>query len=152
MIQQTTSLLLLTASSGLFFGNPKLNQTTVRKPKRIRLSFPVKAIAAGNFLPESRKGLAVLSKSGKIHAIQFLKSQELKWEKKVISRGSWPSATQLIRTRMTGNPLDDLAILTGNQFQLLSVSRSRYEPVDTFSLPGDFADALSVKLNIAINA
>ncbi len=123
-------------------GSPKLTSSTARKPKPIRLRFPVKTFAFGNFNPASRNGLALLSESGKIHSLTF--DRESHWQKKVIARGAWPESSQLLRTRMTGNPLDDLAIITGNQIQLLAATRSGrwYDTVDSFDLYGDFASAL----------
>ena len=131
----------------VLMGNPKLTSTIERKPKPIRLRFPVKTFAFGNFNPESRYGLALLSESGKIHSLIF--DRETHWHKKVIARGAWPERSQLLRTRMTGNPLDDFAIITGNQVQLLATTRSGrfYDVVDSFDLSGDFASAISLKLN-----
>ncbi|MCI0618094.1 hypothetical protein L0244_34395, partial [bacterium] len=131
----------------VLMGNPKLTSLTARKPKPIRLRFPVKTFAFGNFNPASRNGLALLSESGKIHSLTF--DRESHWQKKVIARGAWPESSQLLRTRMTGNPLDDLAIITGNQIQLLAATRSGrwYDTVDSFDLSGDFASAISLKLN-----
>ncbi len=131
----------------VLMGNPKLTSSILRKPKAIRLRFPVKTFAFGNFNPESRNGLALLSESGKIHSLTF--DRESHWHKKVIARGAWPESSQLLRTRMTGNPLDDLAIITGHQVQLLATTRSGrfYDVVDSFDLSGDFASAISLKLN-----
>lgn len=131
----------------VLMGNPKLTSKIERKPKPIRLRFPVKMFAFGNFNPESRNGLALLSESGKIHSLIF--DGESRWHKKVIARGTWPEASQMLQTRMTGNPLDDLAVITGNQVQLLATARSGhvYNTVDSFDLHGDFASAISLKLN-----
>lgn len=131
----------------VLIGNPKLTSTMERKPKLIRLRFPVKRFAFGNFNPESRNGLALLSESGKIHSLTF--DRESHWHKKVIAKSAWPEASQMLRTKMTGNPLDDLAIVTGNQVQLLATTKAGqvYETVDSFELPGDFASAISLRLN-----
>lgn len=128
-------------------GNPNLTYASERKPTPIRFRFPVKRFAFGNFKPESRNGLALLSESGKIHSLTF--DHESHWHKKVIAKGAWPESSQLLRTRMTGNPLDDLAIITGNQVQLLATTKAGrvYESVDSFELPGDFASAISLRLN-----
>jgi hypothetical protein len=128
-------------------GNPKLTSGIARKPKPIRLRFPLKTFVFGNFNPESTNGLALLSESGKIHSLIF--DRQSHWQKKMVARGAWPESSQLLRTRITGNPLDDLAIITGNQVQLLATTRSGrvYNSVDSFDLPGTFASAISLKLN-----
>lgn len=139
--------ILSAAKLWVLMGNPKLTSTIERKPKLIRLRFPVENIAFGNFVPESRNGLALLSKSGKIHSLTF--DNESQWHKKVIARGAWPGASQMLRTKMTGNPMDDLVIITGNQVQLLATTKSGhiYQAVSSIDLSGDFASAVSVKLN-----
>jgi hypothetical protein len=131
----------------ILMGNPKLTSTIERKPKLIRLRFPVEKMAFGNFVPESRKGLALLSKSGKIHSLTF--DNESHWQKKVIARGAWPQASQMLRTRMTGNPMDDLVIITGKQVELIATSKAGdiYQSVSSIELSGDSASAMSVKLN-----
>lgn len=106
-------------------------QATVPKPRMSRraFSFGLKSVAIGDFKGDHNLGLAVLTDEGSVHLLSAVSAKAKKkgikkWKDEAWASGSWAQATQIVRSRVSSVPSDDLVIVDGPGHKLHIVAKA----------------------------
>ena len=78
---------------------------------RVSLPFTIKGLALGGFINNDKTSIALLSHEGSVHLLKQEAASEQKWKADMMSGGKWPSATALVRARVSSIPGDDVIIV-----------------------------------------